>query len=178
MDDPETGLKERARRSYEWGRLAGAMRRSVLLVPVVWAASLCCPNPGGTLAGGTGLFVLVTSCLRLGQDFRRGVRPGLVAGFVPLLLPILVQAIGHLCAPGRCLLFPAVCGLGGLAGGVALGILAPHPRDGHGIPFVTACLIAALAGSVGCLLYGLFGLGVMVLGLLLGAGPIVAFRRA
>ena len=178
MDDPETGLKERARRSYEWGRLAGATRRSVLLLPVVWTASLCCSNPGGTLAGGAGLFVLVTFCLWRGQDFRRGVRPGLVAGFVPLLLPILVQSIGHLCVPGRCLLFPAVCGLGGLAGGVALGILAPHPRDGRGIPFVTACLIAGLAGSVGCLLYGLFGLGVMALGLLLGAGPILAARRA
>jgi len=178
MDDPETGLKERARRSYEWGRLAGATRRSVLLLPVVGAASLCCSNPGGTLAGGAGLFVLVTFCLWRGQEFRRGVEPGLVAGFVPLLLPVLVQAIGHLCVPGRCLLFPAVCGLGGLAGGVALGILAPHPRDGRGIPFVTACLIAGLAGSVGCLLYGIFGLGVMALGLLLGAGPILAARRA
>jgi hypothetical protein len=178
MDDRETGLKERARRAYERGRLAGAARRSVLLLPVLGAASLCCPSPGAIVAGGAGLFAVVTFCLWRGQEFRLGVRPGLVAGFVPLLLPILVQAIGHACAPGRCLLFPAVCGLGGLAGGVALGILAPHPREGRGIPFVTACLIAALAGSVGCVLYGLFGLGVMGLGLLLGAGPILAARRA
>ena len=178
MDDRETGLKERARRAYERGRLAGAARRSVLLLPVLGAASLCCPSPGAIVAGGAGLFAVVTFCLWRGQEFRLGVRPGLVAGFLPLLLPILVQAIGHACAPGRCLLFPAVCGLGGLAGGVALGILAPHPREGRGIPFVTACLIAALAGSVGCVLYGLFGLGVMALGLLLGAGPILAARRA
>ena len=178
MDDRETGLKERARRSYERGRLAGAAGRSVLLLPVLGAASLCCPSPGAIVAGGAGLFAVVTFCLWRGQEFRLGVRPGLVAGFAPLLLPILVQAIGHACAPGRCLLFPAVCGLGGLAGGVALGLLAPHPREGRGIPFVTACLIAGLAGSVGCVLYGLFGLGVMVLGLLLGAGPILAARRA
>lgn len=178
MDDRETGLKERARRSYERGRLAGAARRSVLLLPLLGVASLCCPSPGGIFAGGAGLFVVVTFCLWRGQEFRRGVRPGLVAGFLPLLLPILVQAIGHACAPGRCALFPTVCGLGGLAGGVALGLLAPHPREGRGIPFVTACLIAGLAGSVGCVLYGVFGLAVMVLGLLLGAGPILAVRRA
>lgn len=178
MDDRETGLKERARRSYERGRLAGAARRSVLLLPLLGVASLCCPSPGGIFAGGAGLFVVVTFCLWRGQEFRRGVRPGLVAGFLPLLLPILVQAIGHACAPGRCALFPTVCGLGGLAGGVALGLLAPHPREGRGIPFVTACLIAGLAGSVGCVLYGVFGLAVMVLGLLLGAGPILAARRA
>lgn len=178
MDDRETGLRERARRSYEWGRLAGAAGRSVLLLPALGAASLCCPNPGAIVPGGAGLFAVVIFCLWRGQEFRLGVRPGLVAGFVPLVLPILVQAIGHACAPGRCLLFPAVCALGGLAGGIALGILAPHPREGRGIPFVTACLIAGLAGSVGCVLYGLFGLGVMTLGLLLGAGPILAARRA
>jgi len=57
-------------------------------------------------------------------------------------------------------------------------MLAPHPRDGQGIPFVTACLIAGLAGSVGCLLYGLVGLGVMILGLFLGTAPVLAVRRA
>jgi len=178
MDDRETGLRERARRSYECGRLAGASRRSVLLLPVLGAASLCCPSPGAILAGGAGLFAVVTFCLWRGQEFRRGVRPGLVAGFAPLVLPVVVQSVGHLCAPGRCLLFPSVCGLAGLAGGIALGVMAPHPREARGIPFVTACLIAGLAGSVGCVLYGLFGLGVMVLGLLLGAGPILAARRA
>ena len=68
--------------------------------------------------------------------------------------------------------------LSGLLGGIALGMKAPRPRDGQGIPFVTACLIAGLAGSVGCLLYGLVGLGVMLAGLFLGAAPVLATRRA
>ncbi len=178
MDGLDSRLMERARRAYEAGRLAAALRHSVFLLPVVGVVLLCCSNLVATIAGGAGLFVLVTFCLWRGQAYGRGVRPGLIAGFVPLLLPILVQAGGHLCVSGRCLLFPTVCGLGGLLGGIALGILAPHPRDGQGTPFVTACLIAGLAGSVGCLLYGLVGLGVMSLGLFLGTAPVLAVRRA
>jgi len=178
MEGLETVLISRARSAYEAGRFAAAARRGVLLLPAIGTALLCCANPAGTLLCGAGLFALVTFCLWRGQDFRRGVRPGLVAGFVPLLLPIVVQSFGHPCVSGGCLLFPAVCGLGGLLGGIALGMKAPRPRDGQGIPFVTACLIAGLAGSVGCLLYGLVGLGVMLAGLFLGAAPVLATRRA
>ena len=178
MDDLEIRLMQRARRAYEVGRLGAAARRSVLLLPVIGLALVCCTSLPGTLAGGTALLALVTFCFWRGQDYRRGVRPGLVAGFVPLLTPILAQVSGQPCTSGRCLLLPAVCGLGGLVGGIVLGMLAPHPQDGQGIPFVTACLIAGLAGSVGCLLYGLVGLGVMILGLFLGATPVLAVRRA
>jgi len=178
MDGPDSVLRERARRAYEIGRLAAALRRSVLLLPAIGIALLCCDRPTATLASGAGLVFLVTFCLWRGQDYRRGVRPGLVAGFVPLLLPILAQASGHLCTTSRCLLFPTVCGVGGLLGGITLGMIAPRPRDGRAIPFVTACLIAGLAGSVGCLLYGLVGLGVMIAGLLAGVTPVLAARRA
>ena len=135
---------------------------------------------GGTVSGlsGAGLVLLVAFCQWRGQGYRRGVGPGLVAGFVPLLLPILAQGTEHVCASGGCLLFPTVCGVGGLLGGITLGMLAPRPRDGRAIPFVTACLIAGVAGSVGCLLYGLVGLGVMIAGLLAGATPVLAARRA
>jgi hypothetical protein len=178
MAGPDTDLSARARRAYEMGRLGAALRRSLLLLPAVGMAFLCCARPGPTVLCGAALVLLVTFCLWRGQDYGRGVGPGLVAGFVPLLLPILVQATGHLCTSGRCLLFPTVCGVGGLLGGITLGFMAPSPRDGHAIPFVTACLVAGLAGSVGCLLYGLVGLGVMIAGLLAGTVPTLAVRRA
>ncbi len=178
MADLDGVLSERARRAYEMGRLGAALRNSLLLLPAVGVALVCCSNPGPSLVSGAGLILLVAFCQWRGQGYRRGVRPGLVAGFVPLLLPILAQATGHLCASGGCLLFPTVCGVGGLLGGITLGMMAPRPRDGRAIPFVTACLIAGLAGSVGCLLYGLVGLGVMIAGLLVGATPVVAARRA
>jgi hypothetical protein len=178
MADPDGVLSERARRAYEMGRLGAALRGSFLLLPAVGVALVSCSSPGPTLVSGAALVLLVAFCLWRGQGYRRGVAPGLVAGFVPLLLPILVHATGHVCVSGGCLLFPTACGVGGVLGGVALGIMAPRPRDGRAIPFVTACLIAGLAGSVGCLLYGFVGLGVMIAGLLAGATPILAARRA
>src|SRR3989442_3117958 len=146
MADPEGLLSERARRAYEMGRLGAALRKSLLLLPAVGIAIVCCHNPGPTLVSGAGLILLVAFCEWRGQGYRGGVRPGLVAGFVPLLLPILAQATGHVCASGGCLLFPTVCGVGGVLGGITLGMMAPGPRDGRVIPFVTACLIAGLAG--------------------------------
>jgi hypothetical protein len=73
---------------------------------------------------------------------------------------------------------PIVCALGGLAGGILLGLMAPAPGAGRRVSFVVACAVAALTGAVGCLLYGLVGLVVMVAGLAVGATPLVAARRA
>jgi hypothetical protein len=177
MDAPESRLEARARRAYETGRLGWAARRGVLLAPLVGVSFLCCGRPVPTLACGVLLVLVVVFCLWRGQEHGRGVAPGLLAGGIPLALPILTRASGHLCAAGGCLLFPSMCAIGGLLGGVALGLLAPRPRDGQAIPFVTACVVAGLAGALGCLLYGLVGLGVMIAGLLAGAAPALVLRR-
>jgi len=182
MDLPDPAraatLKTRARRAYEAGRLGAALRRSLWLAPVVALAGLCCADPAGTIVCGVGLIAAVTFCLWRGESFRRGIRPGLLAGFIPMLVPLVAQAGGHLCGADRCLLFPTLCILGGLAGGVALGLLAPRPREAHGVPLFVASLIAGLAGATGCLLYGLIGLGGMAVGLLAGAVPVLATRAA
>ena len=177
MGAPETILEQRARRAYETGRLGRAARRGVLLAPLVAISLLCCGRPVPTLVCGVTLILLVVFCLWRGRDPGRGVAPGLAAGSVPLLLPVLARASGHVCVTGSCLLLPAVCGVGGLLGGIALGLLAPRPREGRAVPFVTACLVAGLAGSLGCLLYGFVGLAVMIAGLLAGAAPVLVTRR-
>jgi len=177
MSVPDGALARRAKRAYEAGRLEAAVGRSLLLLPIVALALFCCSDPARILISGLCLLAAVTFCLWRGQAYGRGVRPGLLAGIVPLAIPLAAQAGGHLCDAGRCLLVPSVCILAGAAGGVALGLLAPRPRDAHGIPLVSASLIAGLAGSVGCLLYGLIGLGGMVLGLLAGAAPVLAARQ-
>jgi hypothetical protein len=115
--------------------------------------------------------------LQMGR-LARGVGPGILAGVAPLLLPVAVQTSGHLCAGGRCLLYPGVCLAGGLAGGLVLAFLAPRPAPGNGIAFMADCLVAGLTGAVGCLLYGLIGFGGMAVGLLLGAAPALVARRA
>jgi hypothetical protein len=170
-------LQARARRAYASGRLASALLRSVPLVPLVWLTSSRCSEPAGILAGGAGLFAAVTFCLWRGEVWRRGVPAGLLAGSIPMLAPVVMRAANHVCGAGVCLLTPTLCILAGLAGGLALGALAPRPREAGGIPFFTACLIAGFAGSVGCLIYGLIGVGGMALGFLAGATPLLAARR-
>ena len=178
MGTLETTLASRACHAYEIGRLNSALRRAVLLLPIAGLTLLCCPEPARSLVAGLGLVAAVTICLWRGEALKRGVRPGLVAGVVPLGIPLVAMATGHLCQAGRCLLDPTVCILAGIAGGVALGVFAPRPREAHGIPLVTASLIAGLTGSVGCWMYGLVGIGGMVVGLVAGAAPVLALKRA
>jgi hypothetical protein len=178
MDATDALLAARARRAYETGRFGSGFSRAVLLLPLPGLAFLCCADPTRSLVTGLGLVAAVTFCLWRGGALRRGVRPGLIAGGVPLMIPLVSQATGQMCAAGRCLLDPTVCILAGLAGGVALGVLAPRPRDAQGVPLMTASLIAGLAGSVGCWMYGLVGIGGMVVGLVAGAAPVLVVRRA
>src|SRR5258706_369094 len=178
LDPPDPIRAARARRAYETGRLGSAASRALPLLPLVCLPILCCPDPIRSIACGVALVAVVTCCLWRGEALRRGVRPGLIAGGVPLMIPLVAQATGHLCAAGRCLLDPTICILAGIAGGIALGLLAPRPRDEQGVPLITASLIAGLTGSVGCWMYGLVGIGGMVVGLVAGAAPLLAVRRA
>ncbi|HEU5182265.1 MAG TPA: hypothetical protein VFW45_15880 [Candidatus Polarisedimenticolia bacterium] len=171
-------LQVRARRSYETGRLARALTRSLCLAPLVWLSSCCCSEPGKLAIGGMGLVLAVTYCLWRGEAWQRGVKPGILAGGIPMLAPVVMRATNHLCVGGTCLLAPTLCILAGLTGGIALGVLAPRPRDEGGIPFFVACLIAGFAGSVGCFVFGLIGVGGMALGFLAGATPVLATRRS
>ena len=170
-------LQARARRAYETGRISHALARSLWLAPIVWLSSCWCSEPGKMVIGGVGLVAAVTFCLWRGEAWRRGVKAGILAGGIPMLAPVAMRATDHLCAGGVCLLAPTLCMLAGLAGGIALGILAPKPRVEGGVPFFVACLIAGFAGSVGCLVFGLIGLGGMALGFLAGATPLLAARR-
>jgi hypothetical protein len=178
MSTLKTGLEARARRAYETGRLNDAVRRASPLVPLLALALLGCAPSQEVLACAGALLVVVTLLLWRGQDWGVGVGPGIVAGLVPLLFPIFAEAGGHLCMSGTCLLLPVICAAGGLLGGLLLGILAPRPRPGRMVPFMVACSVASLMGGVGCLLYGLVGLGVMVAGMAGGTLGLVVLRRA
>ena len=177
MSTLEVGLEVRARRAYEKGRLTHAAGRVSPLVPLLALALLGCAPSHEVIACAAVLTVVITLLLWRGQDWGAGVGPGVAAGLVPLLFPILVEAGGHLCLPGSCLLLPAVCAAGGLLGGLLLGFVSPPPRPGRMVPFIVACSVAALMGAVGCLLYGLIGLAIMAAGLATGTAGLVALRR-
>jgi hypothetical protein len=121
--------------------------------------------------------VLVIVAVWHGRDEGRGVRIGLVAGVLPLLLPVLVAYTDHLCGASVCMLFPAVCLGGGVAGGVALGLLATRASLGPS-GLASAGLAAWLCGSLGCLVAGSVGIAVLVAGLAFGLAPVLTLRRA
>ena len=178
MDPLDGILLRRARSAYERGRLSAALVSSVWLVPVLGLPLFCCSDPAASIISGVALIAAVTWCLWRGEGWRRGVLPGLLAGLTPMIVPFVMRTGGHICMGDTCYLYPGICILAGAIGGVALGLLAPRPRDGHGVPLFAASLIAGLAGAVGCLIYGLIGVGGMVLGLLAGAAPVLVTRRA
>ena len=177
MTDPDAILAGRARRAYEGGRVRLGLRGAAAVVPMAVLSLVACGRPTATLAGALALTAVVFSAVWRGQDMARGARLGLAAGLPPLLLPVLVEATGHVCAPQLCILFPAACITGGLIGGVALGLRGRKAGLSVGA-FAVAGLVAGLTGSLGCLVAGAAGLLGLLFGLASGVTPVLVVRRA
>jgi hypothetical protein len=174
----ESALETRARRAYEWGRAAWALKRALVVATLSGLALLTCSNKVATAGCLVLLASLVTALLWRGQEFAEGVRPGLLAGLVPFGLPVASQATGYLCSHTVCLVLPTVCVAGGVVGGAALGMLAKRPFGEHIGFWIAAVSVTAAFGSVGCLMAGLAGLGGLAVGLLVGAAPVLVARAA
>ena len=169
-------IEARARRAYELGRVDLALRRSLLLTPVILLPFTCCSDPASNLLTGFLLIAAVAWCLWKGEGWRLGVAPGLASGVVPLLAPLAVHASGHTCRGGVCLM-PSSCLVAGVAGGLLLGWFVRRLRSVGPAAVVSASLVAGLTGSVGCLAYGLIGLAGMAAGMAAGALPVLIVRR-
>jgi hypothetical protein len=177
MAASEPALLVRARRTYESGRVASAAARTLALVPLPAIAVACGCQPRTVLITGSLFLAAVFACFWRGGDFRRGALPGIAAGVVPLLTPTFLQAGAHACRASTCGIMTFACAAGGLAGGFLLAWLAPAPGASRGVPFVVACVVAGLAGAIGCLAYGAVGMAVMIAGLAAGSLPALALRR-
>lgn len=175
---PDAALAVRARRAYETGRLASAAARTLPLAPLPAIAIGCGCQPRTALAAGTIFLATIVFCFWRGGAYRRGAIPGIAAGLVPLLTPSILHAGAHACTPGGCgPVTTLACAGGGLLGGALLAWIAPLPRAAGGRPFVVACVVAGLAGAIGCVAYGTVGLAVMIAGLAAGSLPAIALRR-
>jgi hypothetical protein len=174
MAVPEAVLAARARRAYEMGRLRTALPAIAFAVPMIGLSVVLCDRPLASAGGGIALVAVLLAAAWRGQPFARGARAGLIAGLGPLLLPM--ATCFHLCAGGVCLLAPTACVLAGLAGGAALGLHARHrvPTGPDAGGYLLAALtIAALVGSLGCVIAGTSGVVGMVVGLALGTVPVL-----
>jgi hypothetical protein len=174
MAVPEAVLAARARRAYEAGRLRTALPPIALAVPMVGLSVVLCDRPTASAGCGLALVAVLLAAAWRGQPFARGARAGLIAGLGPLLLPM--ATCFHLCAGGVCLLAPTACVAAALLGGAVLGLYARQgvPGGSHAGGYLLAAMaVAALVGSLGCVIAGVSGIAGMVIGLVIGTVPVL-----
>jgi hypothetical protein len=145
-----------------------------------WGLVLCAvalrSNAGAsTLALGAAFTALLVGYGWWGGVPGRAVVPGVLGGVMPLLVPPLVVASGHVCASGG----RAFCLLACVGGGVLAGLLitraasgSPVGERGRGGRARHAC------GALTCVLYGMSGVIGLMTGLALASAPGLVLRRA
>jgi hypothetical protein len=180
-------LLHTARRAFERGRAVKAARTGLLVVPMFLVSCSFCSNRGTSSVFAGVLMALVAVLVWRGGTAERAVAPGLVSGVLPLALALLAcpacDRLAGGAAPGAWSL--SVCVVGGVLSGALVARFAS--RDGvrgrEGAPsyarasaeratfLVSAGAIAALVGSLGCMIMGLGGVAAMVAGLAAIAVP-------
>ena len=171
-------LLQRVRSAYEWGRLRRGLGVACLVVPMMALSLGCCGKPSVAVVVGIALATLVTALIWRGGPLGRAVVPGLLAGIAPLVLPMVAgpgcALLGEGYGARYCLL---ACVVGGLVSGGVVAYLGSRISEDRGAFIVVAGGIAALAGSLGCVIVGLGGIGSMIIGLALVSVP-AAIRTA
>jgi hypothetical protein len=161
-------LLESARSAYERGRVAKALRTAALVVPMMLLSFGCCGSQVAALAIGAVLAAAVTVLVWRGGVAGRAVLPGLLAGAVPLAFPLLAcpacQRAGWVGAASL-----GACVVGGLASGAIVAAYTLRVREDRAVFLVTAGGVAAVAGSLGCVIVGMGGVVAMAIGLMLAA---------
>jgi len=172
----ETNLRLAARRAYELGRLQGALWRGALAGAFALPGFLICnqsPLAGLFLAG----FALVVAAGRMrGEAYEEGTQAGAIAGIAPCLIPVVIRTFNPELCSAMVAGVPWPCAVGGVVAGAILGL---RGHRATGVPFWIPALTAlAFAASLGCLPAGLMGFAGLLAGLLAGAAPALALRRA
>ncbi len=165
-----------ARRAYEAGRALGALRRGALAAAAATPSFLACGGRASWAAvciAGFGL-VVAAGWMR-GEAYADGARAGALAGILPCLLPAMLRVLD----PALCVMLssrgPWICGIGGVAAGVVLGLRGRAARE---VSFWASALAAmAFPASLGCLPAGELGFLGLAIGLIAGGAPALAARR-
>ena len=175
MDSTElTKLERRTRARYEWARAKRALIGFAPLLLVVAVATAIARHPSVTGAFGVGAFIAGAVMLWYGRDPKRAVLPGVLAGFVPLVLTLCTSHM-HGCMGDGCMMMcvPA-CSIGGLVAGLAVASVGNHRRAGA-VFWLSASVIALLTGAMGCACVGYSG--VIGLGIGFSAGVVPGLLR-
>jgi hypothetical protein len=175
--NPPPRLLAHARVAYELGGVRLGLRLAWPVIPLVAVALGCCGPTWVSLALGVVLLVASVGLISVGGEAGRAVRPGLLAGSLCAALPIGMKLL-HLCSVVGCRPLVQFCLYGGLLGGAVLGLQVGRLAAGSPRFFAVAGGIAALAGSLGCVLAGLAGVLGMLLGVLCASTPFLLAARA
>jgi hypothetical protein len=168
-------LEARARRAYEGGRWRkGAVAALWAVPPTLFALWGCSPERVWIHA--PLLMAAAVLWTWRGGTSARGVVPGLKAGTLPTLVPLVVHACAWSPMPRACLL---TCVGGGLAAGAFMSVRAFRARESS--PELWAAgLFAVVTGALGCQMFGLSGLIGLGAGVLAGTTPgyVFTLRRS
>lgn len=174
-------LQARARRHYELGRVRAGLRLGLWTLPMVGVSLWSNGWSGASCFVGLLLFVGVVGLRWRGMAWGQAIRPGLLAGIAPLMIPIMLRTQGPCCTGDACWsVCMASCIAGGLVAGIAIGLSAPVRRASGPTPvssvgtarsgpvqfMVSALVLASLAGLLGCAVVGVAGVVGMVASLL------------
>ncbi len=167
-----------ARRAYEWGRVRFSLRITWYILPLVVVSLMACAVPERTIATGILLLLVAVGMRWRGGVYGRAMMPGLLAGLGAFSAPLVASAIESL--PGATLgsiLGPAYF-VGGAVTGCVVGVRASRLETDEGRFLLSAGLVAALTGSLGCVLGGAGGVLGMLLGILVAMPPVYLLVRA
>lgn len=183
MDHSEPGMgvpaasRGRTRCAYERGRVLAGLRLAAWVLPMVAFAVLLQGDPAARLSVGGALFATAATFGWRGGAWGRAVIPGLLAGAVPMGLPMLARASDAGCALAGmscttwCL---AACLAGGTIAGALLGYRAARTSEARLAAFCASGVVAVMTGSLGCLVIGSAGLLGLVAGFGITAVPVLA----
>jgi hypothetical protein len=173
MDSTE--LYTRARWSYELGRLRVALP-GVAAALALLAFVLSRPHPDATPVLGALLLLAALGAGLWRRVSARAVLPGVAAGLVPVLAPVLAMRAGLGCGLRDCTQLCLVsCLLGGLVAGGLIAWRSTALAEGRRTFLAVAGTVGTLAGAVGCLGLGAFGLLLLFGGFAVVLSPTWAF---
>ena len=135
-----------------------------------------CGRPSASIALGLVLAGVCAALVWRGGTGARAVTPGLAAGVISLAVPILA------CPACRALNLAeaapwVVCAVGGLCSGAVIAFATAGERRDRALLVFGAGAVAALAGSLGCVIAGLGGVAAMMAALALATPLSFRFAR-
>lgn len=161
-----------ARREYERARWRGAMALGWFVLPMAALAVARGAPVFWAALDAAALAALSALLLWRGQAYGAAVVPGITAGAVPMLAPMVLRQGAHLCALGSCMMVGSTLFFAtGLVAGGIVSAFTLRRHAGQRAFLVAGCAVASLTGLFGCATGGALAVIGMVGGFAIFTAP-------